>query len=73
MSDQTVEAAHQFVDRVMNQSCYVVKEITWKEHGNKLLQGEFNKFSTVFCFMREQIYVFYLIFTENLPHILYLK
>ena len=43
-SDQTVEAAHQFVDRVMNRSCYVVKDITWKEHGNKLLQGEFNIF-----------------------------
>ena len=39
-SDQTVEAAHQFVDRVMSRSSYAVKDITWKEHGDKLLHGE---------------------------------
>ena len=40
-SDQTIEAAHQFVDKVIQRSSYAVKDVTCKEHGDKLLQGKY--------------------------------
>ena len=38
-TDQTVEAAHQFVDKVLTRSNYLVKDVTSKVHGEKLLRG----------------------------------
>ena len=39
-SDQVIESAHQFVDKVIQRSCYAVKDVTCKEHGDKMLQGK---------------------------------
>ena len=38
-SDQIIESAHQFVDKVIRRSSYALKDVTCKEHGEKMLQG----------------------------------
>ena len=48
-TDQTVESAHQFVDKVLRRSNYIVKDVTCKEHGDKLFRGT-DGFSSKFCF-----------------------
>ena len=39
-SDQVIESAHQFVDKIIQRSSYAVKDVTCKEHGDKMLQGK---------------------------------
>ena len=38
-TNQIVESAHQFVDKVMSRSNYAVKDVLSKVHGDKLLRG----------------------------------
>ena len=38
-TDQTIEASHNFVEKMLRRSQYVVKDVTCDKHGAKLLRG----------------------------------
>ena len=56
-TDQTVESAHQFVDKVLRRSNYIVKDVTCKEHGDKLFRGT-DGFSSKSCFKHNFLFIF---------------